>query len=107
MNKKQREHEAAEEMKIQIYNEQDGFCAVCGKPLGAVWDVAHRIPNSKPNLNKWGKEIINHRLNLVGTCRGTHQGISCNDASMINPATQPVHANNLVKAIRSYLDDPH
>lgn len=94
------EQEQIAMMKQRIYTEQSGKCATCGKMLGQVFDLAHKIPQTKVNLKKYGHEIIHHRLNLAGTCRSAN----CNDAQMINPATRPVLAAEHVQMIRDAIE---
>ncbi len=89
----------AEDVKRQLYLKQRGRCATCGEPLGRVFDLAHKIPQTKSNLKKYGKEVIHHPLNMACTCRRA----VCNDAQMINPATRPIEAEKLVNKIREAL----
>ena len=45
-------------------------CEACGESVmrfGAP-QLAHRIPQTKQNVTKYGLEIIHHPLNLVATC---------------------------------------
>lgn len=90
------EIEKALEQKKQLYIRQEGKCATCGGPLVPPWDCAHIIPKGKVNLKKYGPEIIHHIDNMAGTCRKA----DCNDAVMINPATQPVKAAEHVEMIK-------
>lgn len=44
-------------------------CEVCGNPLtDDTVQLAHRIPQRKHLLKRYGKEIIHHSLNLAATC---------------------------------------
>ena len=89
------EKEKAEATKLQIYREQHGKCFVCFRPLrDTPWQLAHIIPKKKWCLERWGKEVVHHRLNLRGTCPGR-----CNDAVNMDPATHPLHAEELIKEI--------
>ncbi len=93
------EKEKAQETKRQLYYKQGGRCATCGMRLAGGFDLAHKIPQTKTNLKKYGKEVIHHPLNMACTC---HRA-DCNDAQMINPATRPVEAEELVKKIKKAL----
>src|SRR5574344_1662434 len=55
-----------------------GVCEVCGKPLGAYAQAAHRIANTEPNRRKWGAWIIDSPLNIAMVC-----SLKCNDACNI------------------------
>jgi len=57
------------EMKIKLWSCASGRCEVCGRAI-SVHDaqLAHRIPQSRMNLRKYGKEIIHHPMNLAVTC---------------------------------------
>lgn len=65
----------------QILSEQSGICGHCGDRINPneVFTIAHRIAKHKWRLQKYGSEVINHRLNLVAT----HPG-DCNDGVMVN-----------------------
>ena len=67
--------------KRQIIYEQSGLCGHCKKRI-SPWEnytLAHRLAKHKWRLEKYGPEVIHHRLNLVAT----HPG-RCNDGVMIN-----------------------
>lgn len=50
--------------------ERDNFMCVCGKSVYTYGtpQIAHRIPQRKHLIKKYGKEIIHHPANLVSTC---------------------------------------
>ncbi|ERF61774.1 hypothetical protein HMPREF0860_1578 [Treponema socranskii subsp. socranskii VPI DR56BR1116 = ATCC 35536] len=52
-----------------------GVCEVCGSPLGARAQGAHRIGNTKVNRAKYGDFVIDHRYNIGMTC-----SLKCNAA---------------------------
>lgn len=44
-------------------------CEVCGRPIcEADVQLAHRIPQRKHLVKKYGKSVIHHPCNLVATC---------------------------------------
>lgn len=47
-----------------------GFrCEVCGDPINRdTFQLAHRIPQRKHLLKRYGKKIIHHATNLAATC---------------------------------------
>ena len=45
-----------------------GVCEVCGSPLGARAQGAHRIGNTKANHAKYGDFVIDHWYNVGMTC---------------------------------------
>ena len=61
-------------------------CEVCGKPtpLGRG-QMAHRIPQRKRNLKKYGKAVIHHPRNLAWTC-----GLECNAAVSLGAHTAEI-----------------
>jgi len=88
----------AEELRIKIFTDAKGMCAVCGWPLNqGVPQLAHRIANTKANIKKYGDEIINHRLNLVATC-----SLYCN--SRCNIGNNPVKSLALVEEIKHAIE---
>lgn len=72
-----------------------GVCEVCGKPLGAHAQGAHKIANTIANRKKWGSMIIDHPLNIVMVC-----SLFCNDAC--NIGNNPRNCLSLVKRIADY-----
>jgi hypothetical protein len=72
------------------------LCAVCKKPLTLDnAQYAHRIPKHKKYIKKYGKEVINSRFNLALVC-----SLKCNCAVLLDPATHPVEAAELIKQIK-------
>ena len=52
-----------------------GVCEVCGSPLGARVQGAHRIADTQANRAKYGGFVIDHRYNVGMTC-----SLKCNAA---------------------------
>ena len=74
-------------------------CQVCGKHLEFYnCELAHRIPKHKKYLKKYGPEIIHHPLNMRITCS------KCNSRVLIDPATNPIEAEHLIKKIKADLE---
>ena len=67
-----------------------GPCTVCGKKPAV--QLAHRIPQTKGNLEKYGKAVIHHRLNLMPVC-----GLACNAA--VNIEHKPQEKAELLKRL--------
>jgi len=76
------------EMKKKIIAERR-VCEVCGKP---GTQLAHRIPQTKYNLQYYGGEIIHHEKNLALVC-----SLECN--SQVNISQYPVLVRALVRDI--------
>lgn len=53
-------------------------CPVCGE-LMMTSQIAHRIPQTKANLRRYGEAVIHHEYNLERVC-----GLGCNDAVSIS-----------------------
>ena len=71
-----------------IYEVQHGKCYFCDAP---ATELAHRISQSKPNLRKYGKGIVHHPRNLLGTCS------RCNHLALID--NRPLQVAQLVHEI--------
>jgi hypothetical protein len=80
------------ELKARKAYEQDWRCPVCGEPVGLADELAHRIPQRKWCIAKYGPRIIHHRDNLVLTHTGT-----CNDAVSIS--NHPLEMERLAQSI--------
>lgn len=87
----------AEEQKRMIIARQGCKCKVCGRIM-TLPQIAHRIPKRKCYLKKYGREVIHHRFNLVAVCC-----LRCNAAVLLDPATHPIEAGQLIKQIREDL----
>ena len=87
--------------KRYLLHKQGMKCYSCGQIFTSYSEVqlAHRLIRSKPNLKLYGYEIIDHVLNL----RATHGG-ACNDKVIINRATKPLEAMELIEEIKKQID---
>lgn len=85
------------EMKKAKFAAQGGVCPVC---LGMVsvgdGELAHKIPQKRWCLAKWGPEIIYHSKNMDLTHRGT-----CN--SKVSLTNHPVAMEHLAAEIAEEL----
>lgn len=63
------------DLRRLMYIRANECCEVCGKPLRDSFELAHRIPQRKHWIEKYGAAIIHHPLNMRVTCPG-----ACNDA---------------------------
>lgn len=71
------------EMRRRLYIRAEGRCEVCGAPLNDYFELAHRIPQRKHLIKKYGKDVIHHPLNLRVTCRGR-----CNDSVSVGESEE-------------------
>ena len=58
-------------------------CEVCGCSLWgckAYPQLAHRIPQRKWCIKKWGRDVIHHEMNLALVC-----SLECNAKVQLNP----------------------
>ena len=63
-----------------LYRRQAGRCWNCGKPMDwSIMQCAHRIPQRKHWLARYGERIIHHPDNFRGTCPTDR----CNNAASI------------------------
>lgn len=82
-----------------LYRRQGGQCATCGARLGLFeGELAHRVPQTKGNIRKYGKAVIHHVDNLALVCRGSDR---CNSGADIR--NHPVAVRELVAIIESQL----
>jgi hypothetical protein len=85
------------EMKMELWYEQGGACWTCGEPIGMMEaELAHRIPQRKWCLKRYGAAVVHHKLNM----RLTHSG-RCNDA--VSVAGKPVTMARLAMEIGAEL----
>jgi hypothetical protein len=70
-------------IKREILISQKGRCAKCGAILndGTICDLAHILPQRKWLINKYGKDIIHHPLNMKVTCHNDN----CNSGVQMSP----------------------
>ena len=82
------------ETRIIVFNRSGGFCEVCGKPIDYAYQMAHRIPQRKHFVKKYGKAVIHHPLNFRATC-----GLRCNNAVSIG--NHPLEIERIVEEIKN------
>jgi uncharacterized membrane protein YccC len=87
----------AMEQRTRLINRARGRCEVCGKMLVNP-QVAHRVPQHKRYLRRYGKAVIHHPLNLKVVC-----SLRCNSAVLLDPATHPIEAEELIQRIKEDL----
>ena len=81
-----------EQYKIR-YSLDDYMCQRCCNPAS---QISHRIAKTKVNYKKYGKDIIDHNINLVSACC-----LECNDS--FNIGNNPGKCNLLIEFItRNY-----
>lgn len=83
----------AEDLKLLMIAVEP-YCRVC--KIAPSVQLAHRIPQTKAMLKKYGKAIIHHRKNLVPVC-----GLTCNSA--VNIQHKPIEIEKLVNEIEEYI----
>lgn len=88
----ERESFRISEQKAVLLERDHWTCRVCGQ---AANQLAHRIPQSKMNIKKYGKHVIHHSLNLVSVC-----SLRCNSSVIINGLEE----KSLVADILALLD---
>ena len=71
-------------------------CKVCGHPLHwqGTAQLAHRIAQTKSNIQRYGAHVVHHDKNLVPVC-----SLRCNDAC--NIGFNPVAAQELADEINN------
>lgn len=77
------------------YSLDDYVCQSCGKPAS---QISHRIAKTKVNYKKYGKDIIDHNINLVSACC-----LECNDS--FNIGNNPWKSNKLREFIMFNFDE--
>lgn len=94
----EREKQDLQDTRRDVWRDQHGKCHVCEKVMMPdSMQLAHRIPQSKWALRKYGKRVIHHRANLRGVC-----WLECNDAVSIS--NHPVECDDLAMRIQLALD---
>jgi hypothetical protein len=85
------------EERLDLYNEAEGICEVCRKPVSINdFQIAHRIPNSQTWLKKYGKEIIDSKLNKAVT------HAECNAKVLL--VNRPIEREILIDRILATID---
>ena len=71
-----RQKRALYEERLSIYSRDGGICQACGLPVDInSFEVAHKICQSKMNVKRFGRSVIDSPHNKACTHRGR-----CNDA---------------------------
>lgn len=90
-------HERMAQLREDKYVAQAGRCGVCNRHVRfAMFQLAHRIPQRKWCVERWGEEVIHHPKNIVGVC-----GLACNARAQMNPVSvfAEMHAAEIRVAI--------
>lgn len=83
------------EKKLLILVERGYQCEICGTIItDNTAQLAHRIPQTKANLKKFGPEVIHSAENILVVC-----SLRCN--SLANIGNKPELIKTLVNFIRS------
>ncbi len=82
------------EERIELYLRDSGICQTCNSPVSIDdFEIAHKIANTKANLKRWGKSVIDSPKNKATTHRG-----ACNSAQNIgfNPEKSKALAEEIM-----------
>ncbi len=84
----------ANEFRERLFMMANYRCKVCGKWLrgGGTPQLAHRIPSTKANIRKYGKDVIHHEKNLVPVC-----SLRCNASVLLD--NRPTERDALIATI--------
>lgn len=84
--------------RFYVFNRAGGRCETCGEQIGiGSFQMAHRIPQTKYFIRKYGKGIIHHELNFAATCPKD----GCNSAQDIR--NHPVEVAELAEHIQEVI----
>ena len=90
----------ANELKEKMHAEAKGKCFYCGKDISLYESqLAHVLPKHKKYIKKYGRSVIFHPMNMIISCPG------CNYKALLDPASHPVEAAELVKKIHEDIGD--
>lgn len=85
------------EFRVKMLNRANGKCEICEKPITfETMQLAHKIPQTKFYLHKYGKKVLHNARNIVVCC-----SLRCNSKALMSPATHPLEANQLIEQIQS------
>ena len=92
-----KEKQEAFDKKIDMLIRAGWQCFKCKKHLRlSEAQLAHKIPKKKMYLQKYGPEIIHHPLNMEVSCA------DCNSYALVDPAANPIEAQEIVDKIEDY-----
>jgi len=82
MSRKERKTESILQVKAAKFVEQRGRCGICRDVLDFGAQLAHRIPQRKWCIHRWGSEVIHHPDNMTLVC-----SLKCNAAAQLDPGS--------------------
>ncbi len=93
---------AIDETRRLLFRQQQGRCQCCGKMFGVYdeYQLAHRIPQRKWCIKRWGADVIHHPLNMALVCC-----LACNATVQINPDS--LEAGKLAEKIKKVIASEH
>jgi len=85
-------------MYRKIIFARDHYVCVCGKSITTYGtpQLAHRIPQRKRFIKRYGEEVIHHPMNLVSTC-----SLKCN--ASVSIGGKPLEIEKLAREIQQEL----
>ena len=73
-----------QETRKELFERAEWLCEVCGQPLiMGQPQLAHRLPKTVSNLDKYGEDLIDDPLNLVVV-----DALRCNDSVLVKSGAQ-------------------
>ena len=98
MSRRERVSDQIQETRGKLYSDQNALCWWCHLPMAFNdFELAHRVPQRRWCLDRWGAAAVQHPRNLVAT----HSGY-CNARAQLDPesAEAEVHMQSIRKEIR-------
>ncbi len=90
----------ANERKQELIEALNYTCQVCFKRFpGSELQLAHRISATKYNIAEFGRAVMYHERMLILTCS------KCNSSVLINRASNPVEAMQLIEEIKQEIKE--
>lgn len=80
MSKSERKRFMIGETKEKVFERDGWHCQICGEPVDiSTAQMAHLIPQTKGNIQRYGEDVIHDADNLLTTC-----SLQCNAAAQVS-----------------------
>jgi 5-methylcytosine-specific restriction endonuclease McrA len=93
MSRSERRQVEIDDTKLAVAARDGWRCVYCGCVDQSRLQLAHRVPQDRRYIDRYGSRVIHHSLNMVLACD------RCNHKAEVDPKTRPIEAQAIIVEI--------